>query len=146
MDYKVTLAVAATFVLNASAAGAAGIAEAKTFFARYQTAVRSQNPRDINLFADNVVVTTYHHDKSGKLKGKTLAKQSSKNALLSKIARSQHRQTTYENVTYTQKGQQVLISFIKRTEEKSPDRVELMVGPDKDGQWKVFSQRTMQGD
>ena len=120
-----------------------GIDNAKKLFEKYVDSETAFDPAVADLFADEALIQSTRHYPEGNVRIAKFTAQQYR-ALLKislPLAKSNGDKNTYSQITYTPDGNRVRIKCIRFSElNNNSSNLELLVGPDSKGQWKIFEE------
>ncbi len=119
--------------------------EAKKFFSRYVALELTYDPASADLYDDHAVIRNTRRYPDGKVRVVTIEPTQFKSLIVSTIplARSRGDKNTYSKMSYIVEGDRVRIRCTRYSElKKYSSPMELIVGPDASGTWKIFQELT----
>ncbi len=119
--------------------------EAKKFFSRYVALELTYDTTSADLYDDHAIIRNTRRYPDGKVRVITIEPQQYKSLIVAAMPLAQARgdKSTYSKMSYIVEGDRVRIRCTRYSElKKYSSPMELIVGPDASGAWKIFQELT----
>ena len=118
---------------------------AQKLFEKYMKLETSFDPQVADLFALSAIIQTTRKFPNGEERSAKITADQYR-ALMRvamPLAKAQGDKNTYSQISYTPEGDRVLVKCQRQSQlKKSISSVEMIVGPDDKGEWKIFGETT----